>query len=242
MSRPKPLRATRLSPDRRITEIIAAARALMAEKGYENFVTTEVAARCGVSEATIFRYFPTKRDLLLKVSEDWFSEIISVQPDMSKYTETFDRLRYVIWYSLSIVSKEPVLTRFILMELRSDPTYRSMPIYQLNRQFTASIVKLIDDAIAGGEFRNDIPPKLVRDMIFGSIEHRTWAYLRGEGGLDVEESADAIAKIIFRGMTKSPDMTRRDADYESLAKAFAVLEQAIKDLEQNIRTLRGRHV
>jgi AcrR family transcriptional regulator len=45
-------------------EVLAAARAVFLEKGVAG-TTAEVAARCGVSEASVFRRFPTKRDLFV---------------------------------------------------------------------------------------------------------------------------------------------------------------------------------
>jgi len=45
---------------------------------------------------------------------------------------------------------------------------------------------------------------LVRDMIFGCVEHRTWAYLRGLGDIAVEETAVSIADVIYRGLATSP--------------------------------------
>lgn len=44
--------------------MLAAARAVFLKKGVAG-TTAQVAARCGVSEATIFRRFPTKRDLFV---------------------------------------------------------------------------------------------------------------------------------------------------------------------------------
>ena len=51
-------KVARLAPEERISEILAAARAELTQKGYENFLPAGVAARCGVSEGTIYRYFP----------------------------------------------------------------------------------------------------------------------------------------------------------------------------------------
>ncbi len=36
-------------------------------------------------------------------------------------------------------------------------------------------------------------------MIFGSIEHQTWAYLRNQGEFSVDETGEAIANMVFRG-------------------------------------------
>ncbi len=103
------------------------------------------------------------------------------------------------------------------MELRPDPEYRSMHLYQLNRQFTNRIRNALTAAIASGDLRSDVPVDLLRDMIFGSIEHQTWAFLRDEGDFDVEAAADGIMTVIWRGMQTG--RCRRGRDDERQAPA-----------------------
>lgn len=196
---------TRLTSDQRISKILATTRQLLSEKGYENIVTSEIAARCKVSEATLFKYFSSKRELLIAVAEKWFAEIISsVRTTEIRNRSVQYRLRQLIWESLSIIKHDPALSRFILMELRADVSYRSMYIYQLNRQFIDRLNPLLEEAISSGEFRNDISLGTLRKMIFGSIEHQTWSYLRGEGNFDLEKVSDEIASVIYRGMATMP--------------------------------------
>src|SRR5215218_11076516 len=111
------------------------ARAVLRERGSEQFLTSEVAERCGVSEGTIYKYFKTKRDLLAKVAEEWFEEFLTEEPPPSRDQPIRDRLFHVIWRNLSSIRREPVLTRFVLMELRADPHYRQMPVYEQSRRF-----------------------------------------------------------------------------------------------------------
>ena len=197
---PPPRTRNRLSPEKRIAKIMAITRTMLSEKGYEKIVTSELAERCGISEATIFKYFGSKRDLLIRVAEQWFEEIIAVDQGASTIQGIHGRLRHLVWESLSVVRKEPTLSRFVLMELRSDPSYRSMHIYELNRKFTGKISALLNEAVKTGEFRDDVPVHVLRDMIFGSIEHQTWAFLRGEGDFSVDLAADSITNVIYRGM------------------------------------------
>lgn len=224
----------RLAPDLRITEIEAAARQELAEKGYQNFVPAEVARRCGVSEATIYRYFPTKRDLLIKVAEDWFEEMLAVEPDAAGPGDVVSRLRHVVRHNLWVICSEPALSRFVLQELRPDPSYRSMRIFELNRRFTARMVKLVDEAIATGVFRSGISPVLVRDMINGAVEHQTWSYLRGEGDFDIEAAADGIASVICHGMAMTPL-----SDAALLAPAVSKLEADADSMRREIQKLRA---
>jgi TetR/AcrR family transcriptional regulator, fatty acid metabolism regulator protein len=191
----------RLRPDERIAELVAASRALLADVGYERFLPAEVARRCGVSEATVYRYFPTKRELLVRVAETWFHEILdALEPGMNRHEGTYERLRYVVRYAVEVVRREPTLTRYILNELRPDPAFRSTTIYQLNRRFTGIVRHVLADAVARGDFRDDVDVELLRDMIFGGIEHQSWAYLRGEGDFSIDRVTDGITTVIYRGM------------------------------------------
>ena len=64
----------------------------------------------------------------------------------------------------------------------------------------AEISDLCQQAIANGEFHKDVSVPLLRDMIFGCIEHRTWSFRRGEGDFSADEVADGIANVVYRGM------------------------------------------
>ncbi len=194
----------RLPPNQRIARIEAAAREELAEKGYQNFSPIEVARRCGVSEATIYRYFPTKRDLLIKVAEDWFEELLAIEPAAGDNDDIAGRLRRLIHHSLWVIRSQPALSRFVMQELRPDPQYRTMRVFKLNRRFTSNITRVVEEAVASGKFRSGVSPLLVRDMIYGAVEHQTWSYLRGEGDFDIDAAADGIASLICHGMSTMP--------------------------------------
>lgn len=191
----------RLRPEQRIAELIAASRSLLAEVGYERFLPAELARRCGVSEATVYRYFPTKRELLVTVAETWFEEVlVDLQPGITQHEGTYEQLRYVVRYAVEVVRKEPTLTRYIFNELRPDPDFRATEIHRLNRRFTGVVVQVLRDAMDRGDLRTDVSVELVRNMIFGAIEHEAWAYLRGEAEISTDDTAEGITRVIYEGM------------------------------------------
>ena len=231
MPPPRPRTTTRRLPrDERISTIMSITRAMLAEKGHDNIVTTEVAERCGISEATIYKYFESKRDLLIKVAEQWFDELLREDHRSVTGHGTLEALRQLVWRNLSVVRREPALTRFVLLDLRPDPAYRSMPIFELNRRFTAQVTEVLVEGVRRGELRNDVPVSLLRDMIFGCIEHQTWAFLRGEGDFSVEEVTDGIATVIFRGMRASASASG-PATQQGLDNAVLRLERVAARLE-----------
>lgn len=224
--------ARRLPRDQRVATIMLTARAVFRERGSEQFLTSEVAERCGISEGTIYKYFPTKRDLLIQVAESWFEEIITNEPQSSPERPVRDRLLHAVVESLSIIRRERALTRFILMDLRADANYRSMRLYELNKQFSARMMNVVEEGIKRGELRSDIPPKIVRDIIFGCIEHQTWAYLRGEGDFSVEESAAGITDVVYRGTATHPSRPGGEigAAIDRLEGVTAALHEELKHI------------
>ncbi len=228
--KPRPrLAARRLPRDQRIAVIMEAARVVLREKGSEQFLTSDVAERCGVSEGTIYKYFPTKRDLLIQVAEAWFDEFLAEDYSSRSKGPIRDRMYQAVWWGMSIIRREPALTRFVLMELRSDPNYRSLRIYQQNREIVSRVMQVIEDGRTEGSLRDDVPRRVVRDMIFGAIEHQTWAYLRGEGDFSVDESAEGITDIMCRGLS----VAHAPAD-TGLEAALARLERVTAQLAKQV--------
>lgn len=220
----------RLSSDDRTADILAAARQVISVKGYENVLLADIARQAGIVEGTIYRYFENKRDLLVKVAEVWFNEQLALDSQLPMIHGTENKLRHIAARTLGIIKSEPVLSRFMLMELRPDPSYRSTPFFELNRRFTRETLQVFNEAIASGEFHADVSPALMRDMLHGCIEHRTWAFLRGEGDFSIDEIATGIAKVVYRGMVAHVPASK--GNLNQVQAAVARLEAVADRLER----------
>ncbi len=203
----------RLPRAQRIADIMETARHVFCEKGYNDAVIAEIAERAGVVEGTLYRYFTGKRDLLVKVVEHWYEQMLhDYDQQLRGIRGTWNRLRFMIWRHLTVIHDDAAMCRLIFNELRSGPEYRDTAVFELNRAYTQRTLDIVEEAIAAGEFRSGVPLRMVRDMIYGGIEHHAWAYLRGEGDFNPDESADALTDIIYRGLARHPagdDTTRR---------------------------------
>jgi TetR/AcrR family fatty acid metabolism transcriptional regulator len=227
----KPVRRTsvRLSQERRVADIMSAARSVIAERGYENALISEIAERAGIVEGSLYRYFENKRDLLTKVVDDWFEEVLSTDSGLASIRGTWNRLRHLTWRSLLAIRSQPALSRYMLLEIRRDPDYRLSRSFKLNRRFTAEVSEVFESAMAAGEFRRDVSVSLLRDMVFGCIEHSTWKFLRGEGDFAIDEVADGIATVIVRGMA-----AEAPRNVDKLDDIAARLERAAANMEKLI--------
>jgi AcrR family transcriptional regulator len=224
--RAKPARRReRLPRDERTAAIMDVAREVFCEKGYAEASTAEIAARAGVVEGTLYRYFPTKRDLLIKVVEAFYERIFAdYERQLQGVRGTWNRLRYLVWKHLSVFHGDPAMCRLIVHELRPSPQYRQSSVFELNRRYTERTLAVIKEGIAAGEFEERLPLRLVRDMIFGCAEHHTWAYLRGEGEFSPEDAADALTNLIYRGLARAE-------------RAVPVPDSSVQRLEQAVQRL-----
>jgi len=192
---------SRLSRAERASEILRHAQAVFNEKGYDETLVSEIAERAGVVEGSVYHYFPTKRELLIKTVEQWYAGLISGYDQRLQAIEgTWNRLRFMIWGHLYAIHEEPEMAKLIINQIRPGPEYRETAIFALNRDYTHRTLSIIDDAVASGEFRPDVPHGVIRAMIYGGVEHHAFAFLRGEGDFSPDEAADAITDLIYRGL------------------------------------------
>ncbi len=200
----KPARehAPRLTREQRVDHILNAARDLFCEKGYEATAVVEIAARIGVVEGTIYKYFASKRELLLKVLEHWYEELFGdCACELDAVDDTRGRLRLLVWRHLRAIRDQPQLCRLMFHEVRAERDYRGSALHSMNRRYTQFLLDVIADGVAAGEFRTDIPASLLRDLVYGGIEHHAWNYLCGHGEINIEQVANQITGLLCDGLT-----------------------------------------
>lgn len=191
----------RLPPEKRIADILAAAKAIFDEKGYNDALITDIADRAGVVEGSIYRFFANKRDLLTRVVEQWYISMLDRhEADFPAVQGTWNQIRFLIHQHVMAIKSEPGLARLLLQEIRLEPGYRESNFLRLNRAYTNRIMEVVKRAIANQEFRPGLSPILIRDLVYGAIEHRAWAFLRREGELDAVAVTDGIIDILVSGL------------------------------------------
>lgn len=199
-------RVTRLPRVRREHDILAAARSVFCEHGYEQASMAAIAGRAGVVEGTIYTYFDTKRDLLNQVLVRWYEGMLADQAQsLAGIAGLRNRLRHVVWRHLRTIATEPALCRLFFLEVRTAGGYPDSELHGLNRGYTRAIVQVLREGIAAGELRGDAPLRLARDVVFGAIEHHTWQFLSGRGTLDPDALADTLSDLLLDGIRVSAE-------------------------------------
>src|SRR5580704_15686859 len=99
-------RVSRLPAERRILDIMTAARAVFTEKGYNDALISDIAERAGVVEGSIYRFFTNKRDLLVRVVEHWYEDMIAGDDEQfASVRGTWNRIRFIAHHHLGTIRR-----------------------------------------------------------------------------------------------------------------------------------------
>lgn len=234
----EPARRTQKGEDRR-RELLAAARDVFSSNGYERTSMAEIAARVGVVEGAIYKHFGSKRELLFEAARSLYEPLVAAtEQELASIVGTRSRLRFVILRHLQAFANHPDLCRLIIREIRPHDDYYGSGVRELNRKTTSQVLTILEDAIRAGEVHPDVHPSLVRDVIFGGIEHLAWKALAGRGTLDVQRQADDLTRLVLSGIEVRP--LPEASPHPRRADEVARLRAQIDRLESLVTTLTER--
>jgi AcrR family transcriptional regulator len=171
------------------------------EKGFQGAAVSEIAARVGVVEGLVFRYFPTKRDLLNEVLRALYEPLIAdVGEGFACITGLRGRLRFIVWRHLRFYTETPAFARLILHEVRTSPGYATSQLHDFNVRYTDFLRQTLRQAVVDGELAAELDYELIRSMVYGGLEHLMWPVLYGKSRVDVERLADRFTDQILHGL------------------------------------------
>lgn len=201
---------------REMTEerILEAALNLFSEKGYAGASTSEIAKEAKVAEGTIFRYFPQKKDMLLKVVMK-FIDIISEQIVMNPLEKIYEEnkgappevmMKKIIMDRVALFNRMSDHFKVILIEMQYHEEILELFVNKIFLKVMLYAEKVYTDFVNEGIFRDDIPPltafrTMIGGVVFMLIQRRAVPSATPEG-LELEAEVDLIIDILMNGMKK----------------------------------------
>jgi AcrR family transcriptional regulator len=204
----RPGRRAEREPEERRDEILDAATELFAEQGYSDANTQDLADRLGVGKGTVFRHFPTKRDLFLAAVDRVMWRLrAAVDVSVQGIDDPLRRIATAVRACLAFFAEHPRYVELIVQE-RALFKDRTKPTYGVWREKNiARWAELYRDLIAEGRVR-DIPPEriscVIGDLIYGTIFTN---YFAGRCR-PPDEQADDLLDIVFHGILTDSERAR----------------------------------
>jgi AcrR family transcriptional regulator len=208
-------------------QILSVARARFAASGYDQTSISDIASAVGVADGAIYKHFTSKREMLYEVIREFYEPVIDMaSTNVQGMSGVRERLRYLIWLQLRAFTEQPELCKLIIAEARPMEDYYESRIADLNRRYTALLVDVVEEGQRTGEFRDDVDPAMVRDLVYGGIEHIAWGAVTGRGSIDASRVADSLTELVCSGLDRS------ESDDGRLTEAVDRLELLANRLER----------
>jgi AcrR family transcriptional regulator len=193
-----------ISPERmqdRYDAILDAAKRAFAEKGFEGASIADIARIAKISDGLAYRYFRNKRDLLYAVLQKFYERIlVDLETEVFRHDRFRNRLEALIKRHIEVFVSDTDLCRLFIAEVRVASDYEGSAIQELNRRYTSVLIRIVKEAIKTGEVQPDVNPKLLRDVLFGAIEHLAWRHVNGKGQLRATQTARELTSMLTTGV------------------------------------------
>jgi len=146
-----------------VQRILSAASRLFAERGAAATRTAEVARAAGVTERTLFKYFPEKSQLLERAAGEAMQAVAAPPPD--------DSAPFAVWFETLLRARlvgaqaHPHALRLVLVELLTSAAARKRFAPVWKRELWSALVRSIARFQARGELRADLETEALARMV-----------------------------------------------------------------------------
>jgi TetR/AcrR family fatty acid metabolism transcriptional regulator len=187
--------------EQRKENILRGAERVFAEKGFREATISEVAKRCGVSEATIYDHFGSKEEILFTIPlETTRKGKEKLEEYLTYIRSASDRLRAIIHNYLDFYERHPDYAAMALLILKQNPRFLETEAYRIIREWSRTILRVVEDGKASGEFRSEADPFVTRTMVLGSVEHAVIGWLLLGRPSSPTAIAEALSGQILQGL------------------------------------------
>jgi AcrR family transcriptional regulator len=184
--------------------VLRRAIALFNQQGYDATSIGDLAKDLGLTKSAIYHHVDSKEDLLaaaLDEALDGLNRAIEVAVSAPAGTSAAVRLRTAVEESVLILAAhQPAVT--LLLRVRGNSPVEQAALRR-RRAIDEQLATLVQEAVAEGALRDDIPPDLISRLLFGTVNSLVEWY-RPDGSIDPDSLARMVAGLAFEGL-RSPD-------------------------------------
>jgi TetR/AcrR family fatty acid metabolism transcriptional regulator len=181
-------------------QIIDAAVRVFARKGYHHSRVSDVAREAGIAAGTIYLYFKTKDDILVTLFREKMTRFVaSLRKAIADEPDAVRKLRRLVRLHFEMLEANPDLAEVVQVEQRQGPKFFRGASSQEIAAYFALIASVIEEGVARGQFRQDLPVKTATKVLFGAMDQMATSWVLGKRGYRLADTADAVADMVLGG-------------------------------------------
>jgi TetR/AcrR family fatty acid metabolism transcriptional regulator len=184
-------------------QIIDAAVRVFARNGFYNSRVSDIAREAGIASGTIYLYFKTKDEILVTLFREKMAAFVaSLRGDIARATDPEAKIRRLVRLHFEVLEANPDMAEVVQVELRQGQKFfRGASAHEVSAYFEL-IGSILQDGVAAGIFRRDLPVKVATKMLFGAMDQVTTSWVLGKRGYRLVDAAEPVANIFLKGVTR----------------------------------------
>ncbi|MBD3008970.1 TetR/AcrR family transcriptional regulator [Streptomyces sp. 5-10] len=201
-SAPEPVRPGRKRSEDSRTAILAAAWELTVELGYPGLTVQGIAARAGTGKQTVYRWWPSKADVLLEA----LVLKADVQIGLDDHGSYAADLRQFLDRSFALALEPSIMRvmRTLMAQAQIDPEFGACFREQFLARRRAAFEVLADRAVERGDFPAGRSPALDARIVFGLLWYDVLAEPPPLGAHPTGEPHQVLVDALINLLTHSP--------------------------------------
>lgn len=195
-------------------ELIRIAADVFRVKGYDGATLNDIAERFGTDRASLYYYIGSKEELLREATRGILDGNVAEADRILKLTDVGPRRKLELLIHRLVTSYElhyPYMSVWVgehMQRVSSESAAWAKQMQRQTRRFERAVLTLLEEGREQGLFRDDLPPRLQVNALFGMLNWTHRWYAPGQK-FSADEIADAFSAIFFDGVDKRPP-GRRD--------------------------------
>lgn len=187
---------------RRMAQIVDAAAAVFAQKGYHGASTQDIADQLGMRQASLYYYFGSKEEALAavcRIGVEGYVErarTVAASPISAR-----QKVSALIRSHLSPMHDRADYVRVFLTQRQFLPTTARRRVRAAARAYEAIIASVIDAGVADRSFRDDLDSAEIALTILGACNAAT-AWPGAVAALSVERTITVIDAMMLRALRR----------------------------------------
>lgn len=183
-------------------QIMEAAIKVIAENGFHGAQVSKVAKEAGVAEGTIYLYFKNKEDILISIFTEKMGQYVQeVIKETSKKQNVKEKLYTLIEMHFKQFMNNHHLAVVTQLELRQSNYDLRLKINKnILKPHVDVIDKIIVEGIEEGVFKSNINIRLMRQMIFGTLDDIVTNWVMNDHKYDLLEQVEEVYELLTNGL------------------------------------------
>jgi TetR/AcrR family fatty acid metabolism transcriptional regulator len=185
--------------------ILKAAIRVFAEKGYHESKVSKIAEIAGVANGSVYLYYNSKEELLLRMIESLWSEMTLRIEEVAGRTDqdVMVKIEKMVGAVLDVFTSNPKLSLVVIKEhnqLRSKGIDAALGYYD---RILKAFCRMVDEGKIADQFSASVNGPLMLHFIFGGFYHTIHLWVNRPQEIPVAAMRENALAIVRKSLAKS---------------------------------------